>query len=791
MDAGGSKALPATPQSRGSRRPVVVARPSLLHRLLRPRRRVAPPPGRFLEESVDDDEDEDEDDGDHSTASNPRPVRRGKRIRLQRFVPAQELVAEADAALYIELADPTDDDDDAFPATSSELEPYEDAELKRLKRQREAASRREGAIEAAHTAVQLTAVLLREAGCNVVVYPLQERDSDQVAHTREDTSAYVLTVAAGINDESHHRRVKVTPLAEWVWRHPAFHQRVLPLQGAAQSQQLVRLILTEFRVERDLCLTSGLRVLRGGQKLIDQLGERDDMCVQIVPLHRDDARRKLVAKWRAHPTLALPLRDVYAYFGPKLGMYFAWLTFYTKMLLLPSACGLVAFVLAQLNVQSYGVYSFGLAIGTSVFVDMWRRRQRELEYLWKYQTNDRNVPVTATIDIPTPESDACAFPPCAPSVEYIETRPEFRGEWMRDPVTQQEIFDFPHHKRLFRQLLALPLLLSMCCVVGAYVVGLNMLSDMLRATYGACYAKPATRSTALVALNDALDLTPTMCSVISHGPGMLNALIIYLMDLLYQLLARKLNDFENYRTDAEYEDHLVMKRMPFHFVNSNASLWFLAFYVQSLERVRDRLWILLVATQVLDNLKEVALPYVVSVAGQLRSYTVAADSRQRRRHRTDSYDDRSGSDSHDKGLRRRKSVSETAVQDRIARVLLQRRQAQYGDTFADYKELMVQYGYVALYSPIFPLAPAFALINNVIESRSDFLKLVNRRGYQRPRVQHSQGIGVWEKVLVSSSVVAVVVNCALVWTYELHELLPAWSELHRFMFIVVRSVSFV
>ncbi|GLD94797.1 hypothetical protein PINS_up003421 [Pythium insidiosum] len=98
--------------------------------------------------------------------------------------------------------------------------------------------------------------------------------------------------------------------------------------------------------------------------------------------------------------------------------------------------------------------------------------------------------------------------------------------------------------------------------------------------------------------------------------------------------------------------------------------------------------------------------------------------------------------------------------------------------------MLIQFGYVAQYTPIFPLAPAFAWLNNVVEVRSDFFKLVNSNGFQRPLVQHTQGIGAWSRVLGAISVAAVVVNCGFVWTFEMRKLLPAWSELHRFMLLV-------
>lgn len=63
-------------------------------------------------------------------------------------------------------------------------------------------------------------------------------------------------------------------------------------------------------------------------------------------------------------------------------------------------------------------------------------------------------------------------------------------------------------------------------------------------------------------------------------------------------------------------------------------------------------------------------------------------------------------------------------------------------TFDDYLELFLQFGYVFLFSAVFPLAAVFALLNNVIEVRSDAFKL--SRVCQRPFGQAVADIGTWQ-----------------------------------------------
>lgn len=69
------------------------------------------------------------------------------------------------------------------------------------------------------------------------------------------------------------------------------------------------------------------------------------------------------------------------------------------------------------------------------------------------------------------------------------------------------------------------------------------------------------------------------------------------------------------------------------------------------------------------------------------------------------------------------------------------------DTFADYAEMAVQFGFVTLWSVIWPLAPVMAFVNNFFELRSDALKIsINAR---RPVPERVESIGPWLEVLVS------------------------------------------
>lgn len=69
---------------------------------------------------------------------------------------------------------------------------------------------------------------------------------------------------------------------------------------------------------------------------------------------------------------------------------------------------------------------------------------------------------------------------------------------------------------------------------------------------------------------------------------------------------------------------------------------------------------------------------------------------------------------------------------------------------------MLQYGFVTIFVAAFPLAPLFALLNNVLEMRLDAQKLLTF--YRRPVSQRVRDIGVWYRILDSIGKLSVITN---------------------------------
>ena len=79
--------------------------------------------------------------------------------------------------------------------------------------------------------------------------------------------------------------------------------------------------------------------------------------------------------------------------------------------------------------------------------------------------------------------------------------------------------------------------------------------------------------------------------------------------------------------------------------------------------------------------------------------------------------------------------------------------------FYEYLEMVIQYGFVTIFVSAFPLAPLFALINNVFELRLDAKKLLVH--HRRPVAVRVRDIGVWLQIMEALGRISVVTNVGI------------------------------
>ena len=72
---------------------------------------------------------------------------------------------------------------------------------------------------------------------------------------------------------------------------------------------------------------------------------------------------------------------------------------------------------------------------------------------------------------------------------------------------------------------------------------------------------------------------------------------------------------------------------------------------------------------------------------------------------------------------------------------------------------VIQFGFVTIFVAAFPLAPLFALLNNIVEIRLDAYKFLAI--WQRPAALRAMDIGVWYDILTGLSFLAVLSNVSI------------------------------
>lgn len=101
----------------------------------------------------------------------------------------------------------------------------------------------------------------------------------------------------------------------------------------------------------------------------------------------------------------------------------------------------------------------------------------------------------------------------------------------------------------------------------------------------------------------------------------------------------------------------------------------------------------------------------------------------------------------------------------------------------DIAELVLQFGYLALFSPAWPLIPLGFFINNWIELRSDFAKISIE--HQRPATVRADGIGAWISALETLTWVGSISTAAIVHLFGTHgmSVTSRWATLPVTIFL--------
>ena len=247
-------------------------------------------------------------------------------------------------------------------------------------------------------------------------------------------------------------------------------------------------------------------------------------------------------------------------------------------------------------------------------------------------------------------------------------------------------------------------------------------------------------------------------NVVMVTAAFINLLLIMLLSWVYKRLAYFLTELEMPRTQAEFDNSLTLKMFLFEFVNYYSSFFYIAFVkgkiraeppegglqksttvstylgepcplVGCYHDLAIQMIIIFVGKALLNSLFEYLGPYLKSLYNRHQYLGF-----RRRRQRGKS----AGGPMEDAKSPSPKGDTETGEGEQPKK--LQQWEEDFMleswdhmSLFYEYLELVIQFGFVTIFVSAYPLAPLFALINNVFEIRLDARKMI--LNYKRPVAQ--------------------------------------------------------
>ncbi|PKY05745.1 DUF590-domain-containing protein [Aspergillus campestris IBT 28561] len=473
----------------------------------------------------------------------------------------------------------------------------------------------------------------------------------------------------------------------------------------------------------------------GGAGITMKYGEWKNVTA-IFPLHDDEANKQCMRAFNSKTFLSTEdidyIRDA---FGESVGFYFSFLQCYFRFLLFPAAFGFSCWLL----LGSFSIiYTVVNALWCIIFIEYWKRQEEDLSCRW--QTKGVSA--------------------------VREKRREFKPEKeVYDASTGETRGTFPTVKRTFRQLLQVPFAVLVTVALGLIIATCFAIEIFISEVYNG-------------PLKTYLVFIPTI---------LLSALIPTMSAVLLSV-ATRLNDYENYETQAAYDVAMTQKTFVINFITSYLPVFLTAFvYVPFASLIVPYLDVFHLTVRPFvskehattartdfsidpDRLRKQVIYFTVTAqAVNFAMETIVPILKQRLMREYKAYNRRklaqagAGEQSDEK---KAPPITFNDHKDETEFLKRVRNEAELEDydVTDDLREMCIQFGYLALFSTTWPLVPVSFLVNNWIELRSDFFKICVE--CKRPTPQRADTIGPWLDSLGFLSWTGSITSSALVYMFN-------------------------
>lgn len=539
----------------------------------------------------------------------------------------------------------------------------------------------------------------------------------------------------------------------------------------------------QIRVVHDLLRSSQVQ---GGLGITPGQGDWQRVS-SIIALHDEQVNRSWVQSWLGRHWAAGLVRGVdqgdsdriREHFGPDIALYFSFLSFYTRALIPVSVVGIVfwlgskgvwAWLASHVGLArfahtggpkelGYGwdfhwLYGAFLAAWSLIVVEIWRVQERKLSVFYGTHRASRYEHFR-------PQYIARILDPNHPRT--LKNQGKLKLANPSASLTTGRESDVM--SREIKMLASVPLITACGVGLGLLLTAIFIIEAFLTKLYEG-FGKQA------------VALVPTL----------LFAGIVPMIIGFYHSLSVRLVEFENHPTKQSYDKSLTIKTFAMNAIVAYLGLLLsayvhlpfgehiMAFFSTNLTQKQNKvkiasaekvglapktsvgartsaknarlvgqLFAYTVTNQAINAFQEVGLPYVKRRVDEWRN----SDSKQHEKVKATSTTAASASD-----------PEETRFLRKVQREL----SLPSYSLFGDYAEMVTQFGYVAAFSAIWPLAPLCALVNNYWELRSDAIKICAH--VQRPIGERIESIGPWLTVMSFISWMSFVVNSTLVYLFR-------------------------
>ncbi|KAL7371259.1 hypothetical protein ABVT39_023067 [Epinephelus coioides] len=527
----------------------------------------------------------------------------------------------------------------------------------------------------------------------------------------------------------------------------------------------------------------------GDYKVIGQLEERNDRQT----LHEEWARYSAFYKYQ-------PIDLVRKYFGEKIGLYFAWLGVYTQLLIPASIVGIIVFgygvATVDTNIPSLEMcderlnftmcplcdgacdfWQLSTACGTArashlfdnpatvffaifmslwavLFLEHWKRRQISLSFSWDLTGIEEDE------EHPRPKYETILL---QKRQRKQKNEKKKKKKKKNEPEKQEDGTvtgkDRWRQKLLSAMAAGIPAAIEKLTWkdrLPGYFINVSSILFMFGLTFSAVFGVIIYRITvsALMAMSPDPETKSNVRVTVTATAVIINLVVILILDEIYGAVALWLTELEIPKTETNFEERLILKAFLLKFMNAYAPIFYVAFfkgrfagrpgnyvYVFNDYRMEEcapggclielciQLSIIMLGKQLIqNNIFEIGIPKLKKLVRAIK----------------------------DKAPMEKELEEERPPQQWNLDYAL----APFEGLTPEYMEMIIQFGFVSLFVASFPLAPLFALLNNVIEIRLDAKKFVTE--LRRPVAVRAKDIGIWYNILSGMGKFSVIINAFVI-----------------------------